>query len=210
MGKYTKIIMPTVYLAVVAIMICTTSMLVYGIKSYVSESKTFNYTLDKVFDGELSPVMKENSNLIIRPYISDKVKVGKYFYDYESDKDKQKDSLILYENTYLQNTGVDYVSDEIFDVISILDGEVIGIEDNEIYGKVITIKHNDNIISTYSNVNDILVNVGYKVSQGEIIAKTTSSKLNKDIVSSLHFEVQYKGNLIDPENLYTLKVSDLN
>ena len=58
----------------------------------------------------------------------------------------------------------------------------------------------------------ILINVGYKVSQGEIIA--TSKKYSLDSGKELlHFEVYYKGNSIDPENLYTLlriqgKVSD--
>ena len=90
-----------------------------------------------------------------------------------------------------------------------MNGEVESIEDNEIYGKIVTIKHNDNFKSVYSNVKDILVTVGYKVSQGEIIAASNSSKIDKEHASLLHFEVYYKGEAIDPENLYTLSVSEL-
>ena len=97
----------------------------------------------------------------------------------------------------------------IFDVVSILDGEVISIEDNEIYGKVVKIKHNDNLISVYSNVKDVLVNVGYKVSQGEMIATSDKYKLDTNVNSLLHFEVYYKEKAIDPESMYTLSVSDL-
>lgn len=209
MKKYKMLLIPSVYVLAVVVMVLVTTMLISGIKSFVNSGNSFNYTLSDVFDGDVVPVMRENNEAIVRPYVSNNVKVGKYFYDYEADKTKQKESLILYENTYLQNTGVDYISDELFDVVSILDGEVIGIEENDIYGNVLTIKHNDNLITTYSNIDGILVNVGYKVSQGEIIAKSSSSKLDSTIKSTLHFEVEYKGELIDPENLYTLKVSDL-
>lgn len=209
MGKYSKFVITVLYLGVVIFMVAITSLVVYGVKKYVIEPVDYNYALDDVFNNDVIPVMKTQSELIIRPYISDSVKVGKYFYDYEDNTEKQKDSIIFYENTYLQNTGVDYVSDDVFEIVSVLDGEVIGIEEDSIYGSVITIKHNDNLITSYSNLQEILVNVGYKVSQGEIIAKSTVSKVDNSVKSLLHFEVLYKGNYIDPENLYTLKVSEL-
>lgn len=209
MGKYSKFVITVLYLGVVIFMVAITSLVVYGVKKYVIEPVDYNYALDDVFNNDIIPVMKTQSELIIRPYISDSVKVGKYFYDYEDNTEKQKDSIIFYENTYLQNTGVDYVSDDVFEIVSVLDGEVIGIEEDSIYGSVITIKNNDNLITSYSNLQEILVNVGYKVSQGEIIAKSTVSKVDNSVKSLLHFEVLYKGNYIDPENLYTLKVSEL-
>ena len=46
-------------------------------------------------------------------------------YDYESNNQKQEDSLIYFENTYLQNTGVDYVNSESFDVVSVWKKSVI-------------------------------------------------------------------------------------
>lgn len=210
MKKYSKYLLPSLYIGVIAVMIVCATLVVGGIKSFVETKTDIKYVLDDVFDGDnISPVMKNDSNLIIRPYISDKVKIGKYFYDYETDNKKQEESIIVYENTYLQNNGVDYISEESFDIVSVLDGEVIGIEDSEIYGKILTIKHNDNLETIYSNIGNILVNVGYKVAQGEIIATSDKYKLDTKVNSMLHFEVHYKGDIMDPENLYTLKVSDL-
>lgn len=209
MEKYSKYLLPTLYVGVVIFMVTVVSLVISGIKSYALNKNDYKYTLEDMF-SDIEPVMKEENDLIVRPYIAENVKIGKYFYDYETDEKKQQESLILFENTYLQNTGVDYISEEIFDITSILDGEIIGIEENEVYGKIITIKHNDNLITTYGNVKDVLVNVGYKVSKGEIIARSNKSKIDTTIPSLLHFEVEYKGELIDPENLYTLKVSDLN
>ena len=209
MKKYSKIIIPSIYVGVIGVMVVSCLLVVSGVKNFLNERKDYDYTLDKVFIKDTIPVSKNESNMIVKPYTNDKVKVYSYFYDFEGDSKKQLDSLIYYENTYMQNNGVDYSNDEDFDVVSILDGEVISIEDNAIYGKVVTIKHNDNLKSVYSNVKNVLVNVGYKISQGEIFASSDTYKVDTKVKSLLHFEVYYKDNAIDPENLYTMSVSDL-
>lgn len=209
MKKYSKIIIPSIYVGVIGVMVVSCLLVVSGVKNFLNERKDYDYTLDKVFIKDTIPVSKNENNMIIKPYTNDKVKVYSYFYDFEGDTKKQLDSLIYYENTYMQNNGVDYSNDEEFDVVSILDGEVISIEDNAIYGKVVTIKHNDNLKSIYSNVKNVLVNVGYKISQGEIFASSDTYKVDTKVKSLLHFEVYYKDNAIDPENLYTMSVGDL-
>ena len=209
MKKYSKIIIPSIYVGVIGVMVVSCLLVVSGVKNFLNERNDYDYTLDKVFIKDTIPVSKNENNMIIKPYTNDKVKVYSYFYDFEGDTKKQLDSLIYYENTYMQNNGVDYSNDEEFDVVSILDGEVVSIEDNAIYGKVVTIKHNDNLKSVYSNVKNVLVNVGYKISQGEIFASSDTYKVDTKVKSLLHFEVYYKDNAIDPENLYTMSVSDL-
>ncbi len=209
MERYSKILLPTLYLGVIAVMVMSVILVLSGIKSFISEKPNYQWTLDNVFDEATLPVAKESSENIIRPYVVSDVKVYKYFYDFESeDEKKQMESLIVYGDTYMQNTGVDYSGNEDFDVVSVLDGQVVSIKDNEVYGKVITVKHNDNLLSVYSNVKDVLVSVGYNVSQGEIIATSDKSKLDNSVNSMLHFEVYYKDEAIDPEQLYTLSVSE--
>ena len=208
MSKYSKILLPTFYIGIVPVMVLCVTLVVSGVKSFINERDDLKYTLDNVFDDNTKSVVKTQNNSIIKPFIADSVKVGKYFYDFESDEKKQQNSLILFEDTYMQNNGVDYVDSKDFDVVSILDGEVISIEDSDVYGKVVTIKHNDNLKSVYSNVSGVLVNVGYKISQGEVFAMSSKSKLKENDESTLHFEVYYKGSAIDPENMYTMTVSD--
>ena len=207
---YAKLIIPTVYVVVISIMIISTIMILNGINNFLNEKTDYNYTLDNVFEGDLLPVVGNgtNNNEIIRPYVSSSVTIGKYFYDFESDSKEQEGSLVYYENTYMQNSGVDYIDKEAFDVVSVLDGEVVSMEENDIFGNIVTVKHNDNLMTIYSNINDVNVSVGYKVSQGEIIGVSGSSKLDTDFVNTLHFEVYYKGEVIDPENLYTLSIED--
>ena len=208
MNKYSKILLPTFYIGIIAVMVLCATLVVSGVKTYLTNREEMKFTIDNVFDEDTTPVVKTETNTIVKPYIAESVKVGRYFYDFESDEKKQENSLILYEDTYMQNNGVDYVDSKNFDIAAILDGEVISIEDSEVYGKVVTIKHNDNLKSVYSNVDGVLVSIGYKVHQGEIFAMSAKPKLQSDYKSMLHFEVFYKESAIDPENMYTLSVSD--
>ena len=177
MNKYSKILLPTFYSGISAVMVLCSTLVVSGVKTYLLNRQEMKFTIDNVFDEDTTPVVKTETNIIVKPYISDSVKVGRYFYDFESDEKKQENSLILYEDTYMQNNGVDYVDNKNFDVVAILDGEIISIEDSEVYGKVVTIKHNDNLKSVYSNVDGVLVTVGYKIHQGEIFAMSAKPKL---------------------------------
>lgn len=208
MNKYSKILLPTFYIGIIAVMVLCATLVVSGVKTYLANREEMKFTIDNVFDEDTTPVVKTETDTIVKPYIAESVKVGRYFYDFESDEKKQEKSLILYEDTYMQNNGVDYVDSKNFDIVAILDGEVISIEDSEVYGKVVTIKHNDNLKSVYSNVEGVLVSIGYKVHQGEIFAMSAKPKLKSDYESMLHFEVFYKESAIDPENMYTLSVSD--
>lgn len=208
MKDYFKIVIPFVYVGIIIFMVIISITLVNGIKNYIKEDTIYKYALDNVFEDDVIPVIKMETDTIVRPYIDSDVKVGKYFYDYEENSGKQEDSIIYYKNTYMQNTGVNYISDNSFEVVSVLDGEVIGIEENDVYGKIVTVKHNDNLITTYSNIDDVSINVGYNISQGEIIGSSSISEISNE-KNMLHFEVVYKGDYIDPENFYTIKVSDM-
>ena len=209
MKRNSKILISMIYIAIVILMVMCVLLVIGGIKVFLSDNPKYEFVLDDVFDDNTLPVIKTESNTIIKPFISDKVKIGKYFYDYKSDKEKQEASLIFYKNTYIQNQGVDYISEDDFDVVSVLDGEVISIEDSDIYGKILTIKINDNLEAIYYNIKDILVTVGYKTSQGEIIATSTKSSIDSSVKSMLHFELKYKDEFIDPEKIYNVDLGSL-
>ena len=209
MNKYVKILVPTIFIGLSCVMVFAVFLLVSGVKKFSTSVKDYDYTLNSVFEEETIPVINASDSTIIKPYINESVKIGKTYYDYESESNSQENSLIYYENTYIQNNGVDYICENEFDVVSILDGKIISIETSEVYGNIITVEYNDNLKVNYSNVDNILVNVGYEVSQGEIIASSSISKLDTSNNQMLHFEVYFKGNSIDPENLYTMMVSEL-
>ena len=154
--------------------------------------------------------------------IADSAGVGKgtfylYFKDKYDIRDKViancssklfSDALVALENSYIQNSGVDYILDNQFDVVSIYDGTVTKVEDNELAGKTVEIKHDGNIISVYQSLGEVSVKQGDTVKQGSKIGKSGNSKINKDLGNHLHFELYVKGQVVNPEDCYNKKISD--
>ncbi len=207
MIKVKKLIVPSIYLVAVTLIIASIVLVITSINKYLTIPKDYNYSIQTQFENIL-PVV-DVGHTIIKPYLSEKVTIGKYFYDFEADEERQQNSLILYENTYMQNSGVDYISEETFDIVSVLDGEVISIETDSTLGKIVKIKHEKNIITVYQGIDNIEIEQGDKINQGTIIGTSGTSKINTNYNTSLHFEVYYNGELIDPESFYTLNFEDL-
>lgn len=146
-------VIPTLYL-VFAITVITS--LFFSIK--LEKSKENLTYVNKIILDSYVPVVNTEEK-IVRPYTSDKVVIDNNYYDYKGKDEDQTKSIILYENTYIQNTGINYKSDEEFDVVAILSGEVIEVKEKELLGTTITIKHSNDIISMYQSVKDVKVSV---------------------------------------------------
>lgn len=209
-----KLFIPAVYLTAVLLVVGSIYLTISGINKYLEEKKDFDYAIDGLTKTPLRAVQGEdnldnNGEKIIRPYTSEKVSVGRYYYDFESESQKQENSIIFFENTYMQNTGVDYVSDETFNVISVLPGKILSVEKDEILGNIVKIEHEKDIITVYEGIDNITLKAGDIVKQGDVIGISATSNINANYPNSLHFEVYYNGKAIDPENFYTLNINDL-
>ena len=203
--KFKKLAVPTIYL--LALLVFGTS--VYLVQKIVNKqtfqsNEDVEYVDKEIVTEEIYVPVIIQTNIITRPYYSTAVSINKKFYNYQ--EENQEESLIFYENTYIQNSGVSYKSKEIFDVVATLDGNIIEITDNEILGKTIRIKHQNDIISTYQCLSSTNISVGDYVVRGQTIGMSgTSSLYNEDY--NLHFELTYQGKNINPE-LYYDKTTD--
>ncbi len=144
-----------------------------------------------------------------RPYTSDKVRISKYFYEKDATNEEQERSLIYYENTYLQNSGVVYSSDEEFDVVSVFDGTVIDIKHDEILNNIVYVSHNSSLTSIYYGLKDVKVKVNDSITQNTLLGKSDKNKFCTD-QNSILFEVNYDGKVLNPESFYKMDVNELN
>lgn len=153
--------------------------------------------------GNMSiPVVQEPAEVkVIRPYTDNNVKIVKSFYDYKKSSQEQIDSLIYYQDTYMQSTGTAYASGDKFNVIAVLDGEVIDVTEDELLGNSITIDHG-NIKTIYQSLSEIDVKKGDKVTQGSIIGITGTSNINSDLGNHLYFEMVVDDLNVNPEEYY--------
>ena len=170
-------------------------------------NEEFTYVNDYIFDSYY-PVVKSEEK-IAKPYNSEKVKIYKYYYEKDADEETQKNSIIYHDGIYLQNSGVDYESEEQFDVLSSLSGTVTKITDDTLLGKTVEIKNNNEIVMLYQSLSDISVKKGDTVSQGQIIGKSGTCSLNNDVKNGLHFEVYINGGSINPEKNYDKLVKEV-
>ena len=167
-----------------------------------------SYVTNTIFEEE-QPVINETTK-ILNPYLDENVTIGKNYYDYKADSKTQENSIIYHDNTYMQNSGVDFVNKNTFDVISILEGSVTDVKEDETLGKIIEIKHDNNYISLYQSLSEVSVKKGDMVKQGQVIGKSGTNELDKELGNHLHFELYLDGQVVNP-TLYLnkeLKTSD--
>lgn len=172
------------------------------------EEKEFDYVSQTIFEDDV-PVVNTTPT-IIRPYTNTNVKIVKDFYDYQADEEKQQNSIIYYESTYLQNSGISYGGvEEVFDVVTILDGKVTSIKEDNTLGKIVEVRHSNDMISVYQSLSEVTVKENDEIKQGTIIGKSGSSNISKELNNHLHFELIIKGQIVNPENYYDKKVDEL-
>lgn len=83
------------------------------------------------------------------------------------------------------------------DIVASDGGEVMQASDrNNGYGNCVIIKHDDKYSTLYGHCSAILVNVGQKVSQGQVIATVGST--GNSTGPHLHFEIRENNTAIDP------------
>lgn len=165
--------------------------------SLKEESIEPDYVTETIVE-DILPVINQTKK-IIRPYQDKTVRVLKNFYDYQSDEALQKTSIIVHENNYIQNSGVDYGKDTEFEVISILEGTVISVKEDDSLKGTIEIKHDNGFISIYQSLKDIKVKKDQVISQGQVLGTATTNELDKDLGNHLHFELLVSGQNVNPE-----------
>lgn len=166
-----------------------------------------NYVNKTVIEEDI-PVVN-TSDTIIRPYLVDDVSILKNYYDYKSEAETQEKSLIYYENTYLQSSGVSYGREASFDVIAILDGTVTSVKEDPNLGKIVEVTHSNDIISIYQSLSDVKVKENQEIKQGDIIGTSGTCNIENDLNNHLHFEMIIKGSTVNPLNYYDKKISEI-
>ncbi len=202
--KLKPFVLPMIYLVLIAVA-STLVLMNATLKGKVTD-EDLTYVSSIILGNEI-PVVSTDVKMIY-PYTNENVKIGKYYYDYKADSDKQEQSIVHYENTYMQNSGMDFILDDVFDVVSVLDGTVIDVKEDELLGKIVEIQHDNDLISIYQSLSEVTVQKDDVVKQGQIIGKTGENKLDSEMKNHLHFELYNKGQVVNPEDYFEKTVGE--
>lgn len=148
------------------------------------------------------------SNTISRPYYDSDVNQVLLFYNVIDTEENQARALIQYDNTYIQSNGVAYSKGTPFDVISVMDGTVKEVKSDEMLGNIIVIEHDNGYVSTYESVSDITIEPGMPVVKGQLIAKSSTSNILKELDNHLYFELSKNGENVNPEEYYDRSINE--
>ena len=214
--KLKPFVVPAVYILSLAMLLTSVYFIEKIINNVVFKSE------DVTEVEEVEDVVSEDTDVtndmpvvntepqIIKPYVNESVKVVKNYYDYQADNASQEESILYYGDTYMQNSGIDYASDAELEVVSILDGVITEIVDDEIMGKTVKIKHSNDLVSVYQSMGTVDFKVNDNVGQGAIIGVSGENNISRDLGNHLHFELYYKGNVVNPDDYYGKLTSELN
>ena len=209
--KRKSLLIPTLY---VLILFVITVGVYFTKKSFDKKENeelfdNINFVSNTILNRSIPVINSVSDEKIGKPFINESVKVAREYYDSNlSDEEKEK-AIVLYGNTFMQNTGIDYVMDDTFDVVSIYEGTVIDVMDDELLGKTVKIRHNSSFISVYQGLANIEVKKGDIVVTNQKIGTSGFSKLNESLGNHLHFEVYQDGKIINPNNVYNKKLGDI-
>lgn len=178
-------------------------------QNFEDEDYVNTYVSKTIFDESIPVVATDMEAKIIRPYTDQNVKIVKNFYDYKADAENQQNAIFMYEDTYMQSSGVSYGGVDNFDVVAILDGTVISVEKDDILGNVVQIQHSNDLISVYQSLKDVKVKLNDTVKQGTVIGSAGESNIDKSLGNHLYFELINKNSIVNPELYFDKLLSEI-
>lgn len=207
--KLKKWVMPTVYTICICLTIISFTTITREAIADLKTNKDLEYVSKYIVEDDTTNVVKVTNETVNHPYLLENVQIAKNFYEGTLSAEEKVKALLFYKNTYMQNTGVLYSSDETFDVISVLDGTVTSITEDDILGTVVEITHTNELITIYSCLKKANVEIGQHVSQNDVIGTSGKVNVDKGYENALLFEVNYKGEILNPIKFYNMQISEL-
>ena len=203
--KLRKYVLPTIYVLIILVTFLSVSLINNHLLKNVTNYNYSKSIMKDVTENVLSEILPDKFE---RPYLSENVKLLSGFYSKDYDDESQKNSLIVYQNTYMPSSGTFYASQDEFDVVSVYDGKVKSIKKDEMLGDTVEVQHSDNLTTIYYSLKDVTVRENDDIKKGTIIGKATTNNLVTD-KNVLFIEVYLKGKQIDPEKFYELNPNEV-
>lgn len=205
--KLKAFVLPSLLMIAIIGVIFGTAMLGNSLKGTKdTENPPLSYVTNTILDQEVAVI--NETKTMINPYTDQSVTIGKTYYDYKGEATTQEKSIIYHDDTYMQNSGTDFVSEKVFDVVAILDGSVTDVKEDDTLGKIIEVKHENGYVSVYQSLSEVSVKKGDTITQGQVIGKSGTNELDKEIGNHLHLELYINGQVVDPTLYLNKEIKD--
>ena len=145
---------------------------------------------------------------ILKSPVDDSIGIVRYFYNKDDDASKQEQSLILFENVYRPNLGVDYANgNKSFDVTASISGTVTKKTNDPVLGWIVTVSNDSGIATTYQSLSEVSVELNATVKQGDKIGVSGENIYESDLKNHLHFILEKDDTVLNPETYIGKEIS---
>ncbi len=178
----------------------TNSEVVVSTTQKLNELKEELYIQSKSYD-ELVSLAKNKENMLqnlpaIQPVLNKDLKQMASGYGWRIDP--------VY-HTRRFHAGMDFAAPTGADIYATGNGQVISAGWQQGYGNCVQINHGYGYVTLYGHMSAFKVRAGQKVKRGDVIGLVGST--GKSTGPHLHYEVHYKGEIMNPQNYYFLDLS---
>lgn len=157
--------------------------------------------IDKAGSGDLiveTNASKESFKYPFAESLLNDVAILQDYYDMEADESMRENALLVFNQTYVTNTGVSIsIEGKPFEVVASMSGVVEEVVTDVFSGDEVVISHANGLKTVYGSVSEVLVKEGDEVAQGDPLATSTQNEWNPTAGVHLLFEI-YEGE--DPIN----------
>lgn len=110
------------------------------------------------------------------------------------------DNVIYYESlgVWKTHTGVDISCEENEKVVNVIDGKVVGIYQDDVFGNSVVVEGEEYMAIYSSLASNILVSIGNKLNKGDIIGYAGTNAAEENLGVHLHFELLKSGEYVNP------------
>lgn len=204
---------PAVYLTIAALLL---SVVVWyqnldnQIQETQDEPNSENYTPTE-HDEEAQSVLNQQEVIKMPVVDQDQAEIVTKFYDYDAEQEVKENALVVYNNRFYQSTGIDIAAadGETFDVLASLSGTVLEVKEDPLLGNVVSLSHENEVVTHYTSLGEIKVKEGDKVQQGDVLGTAGQSIFGQDSGIHVHFEIRKDGTAVNPEDFFNQSLSTL-
>ena len=149
------------------------------------------------------PEKPEVKKEVISMPLGDEFVVVRKYYEKDDTAENQELAVIQFGKRYYTSNGISLSKkdNQEFEVLAALSGEVVSVDDNPIYGVVVTIKHENELYTEYSSLSEAKVTSGTIVKQGDVIGVSGVCEYDSSLQSHVHFKIMNGSKTFNPENV---------
>src|SRR5699024_4201602 len=144
--------------------------------------------------------LRSQKEIIKMPVVNQELaEIVTKFYDYNASQEDRVKGLTRYNNSHYQSKGIDitHVEEKEFDVKAALSGTVEEVKTDPLLGNVVTLKHQNDVVTYYASLGKVSVDAGDKVKQGETIGTAGKNLFGKDNGTHVHFQIRKENQEVD-------------